>query len=410
MRSIFSRAGRTNTATSTATNAPVKNVHAAMHADSPGTRRQGRRRIWMLRLLFAAGGAAAVAGCAQLGYYAQAAQGQYSLWSDARSIDDWLGDPATDPRLKARLAKAQQIRKFAIHELGLPDNGSYKNYAALKRPYVLWNVVATPELSLRPIQWCFPIAGCVSYRGYYNKADALAYAAELRAEGDDVQVGGVPAYSTLGWFDDPLLSTFINYSDAEVARMIFHELAHQVVYVPGDTRFNESFAMSVEEAGVERWMEKYGNDVMRANYTQYMSRRADFMALLLEHRKELERLYARKIPVARKRAEKARTFVSLRRDYETLKLKWGGYAGYDRFFSERITNAHLASIADYNDYLPGFRNLLAGAKNFAFFYDVVKNLAQREKPVRDRLLTELSNPLARPPSQQAPVLTSDTPG
>jgi predicted aminopeptidase len=406
MRSIFSRrAGKQgNTAA-----VEQANAQSAMLPQAQARKRSGRR-VWMLRLLGVTGIAAAVAGCAQLGYYAQAAQGQYSLWSDARSIDDWLGDPATDPKLKARLAKAQQIRRFAVQELGLPDNGSYKNYAALKRPYVLWNVVATPELSLRPIQWCFPIAGCVSYRGYYDKADALAYAAELRAEGDDVQVGGVPAYSTLGWFDDPLLSTFINYSDAEVARMIFHELAHQVVYVPGDTRFNESFAMSVEEAGVERWMDKYGNDVMRANFAQYMSRRADFMALLLKHRNELEQLYARKIPVARKRAEKARNFVALRRDYETLKLKWGGYSGYDRFFSEPITNAHLASVADYNDYLPGFRTLLAGAKSFSFFYDVVKNLAQRDKPVRDRLLTELSNPLAQPPSQQAPVLTSDTPG
>jgi predicted aminopeptidase len=411
MRSIFSkRAGRQGNMAAVTQVSSQLETSAQKQVNLHSARHHGRRRVWMLRLLGVVGIAAAVAGCAQLGYYAQAAQGQYSLWSDARSIDDWLGDPATDPTLKARLAKAQQIRRFAVHELGLPDNGSYKNYAALKRPYVLWNVVATPELSLRPIQWCFPIAGCVSYRGYYDKADANAYAAELRAEGDDVQVGGVPAYSTLGWFDDPLLSTFINYSDAEVARMIFHELAHQVVYVAGDTRFNESFAMSVEEAGVERWMDKYGNDVMRANFARYMSRRADFMALLLKHRMELEQLYARKIPVARKRAEKARTFVALRRDYETLKLKWGGYAGYDRFFSEPITNAHLASIADYNDYLPGFRALLANAKSFPFFYDVVKNLAQRDKPVRDHLLSELSNPLAQPPSRQAPVLTSDSSG
>ena len=200
-----------------------------------------RARYWLAATAIAL----ALAGCAQLQYYFQAAQGQYALWSDARPIEDWLGDPATDPVLKARLEKALLIRRFAVRQLGLPDNASYKNYAALSRPFVLWNVVATPELSLRPIQWCFPIAGCVSYRGYYSKQDALAYAAELRAEGDDVQVGGVPAYSTLGWFSDPLLSTFINYSDAELARMVFHELAHQVVYVPGDSQFNEAFATSV---------------------------------------------------------------------------------------------------------------------------------------------------------------------
>ena len=192
-----------------------------------------------------------------------------------------------------------------MRELGLPDNASYKNYAALTRPFVLWNVVATPELSLRPIQWCFPIAGCVSYRGYYSKDDAQAYAAELRAEGNDVQVGGVPAYSTLGWFSDPLLSTFINYSDAELARMVFHELAHQVVYVQGDSQFNEGFATAVEEAGVERWLELYGTDPMREGYARYNARRQDFLELLVHHRKalvaELRQQDQRQAPSARRR-------------------------------------------------------------------------------------------------------------
>lgn len=350
------------------------------------------RRTLLTRLLLAALAAAVIGGCAQLGYYAQAAQGQYSLWSDARPIDEWIGDPATDPKLKARLAKAQLIRKFAVRELGLPDNGSYKNYAALKRPYVLWNVVATPELSLRPIQWCFPIAGCVSYRGYYSKTDAQAFADELRAEGDDVQVGGVPAYSTLGWFDDPLLSTFINYSDAELARMVFHELAHQVVYVPGDSRFNESFAMSVEEAGVQLWMDRYGDEAMRRNYAQYMTRRGDFLALLQSHRKLLEANYARKASAQRKRAEKARIFASLQRDYQLLKISWGGYAGYDRWFAEPLTNAHLASIATYNDFLPGFRTMLAASRTFPKFYAAVQTLAQQDKASRDQVLEQLSSP------------------
>ena len=331
-------------------------------------------------------------GCAQLGYYAQAAEGQYSLWSGARPVAQWLDDPATDAKLRARLARAQQIRRYAVRELGLPDNGSYKNYAALQRPFVLWNVVATPELSLQPLQWCFPIAGCVNYRGYYSKAAAEAYAAKLRADGDDVQVGGVPAYSTLGWFDDPLLSTFINYSDAELARMIFHELAHQVVYVAGDSRFNESFAVSVEEAGVQRWMAQNGTDASRAAYGQYLQRRQQFLALLLKHRDLLKAVYASDVPDDTKRRAKVAQFAALQADYRQLKTGWGGYAGYDRFFAEPLSNAHLAAIATYNDFLPGFRTLLAASRTFPAYYDAVRALSRRDQDVRDRFLERLSAP------------------
>ena len=328
-----------------------------------------------------------LAGCAQFKYYFQAAQGQYALWSDARPIDDWIGDPSIDPKLKARLEKAKLIRRFAVKELGLPDNASYKHYAALKRQYVLWNVVATPELSLRPVQWCFPIAGCVAYRGYYDKADAEAYAEELRKEGNDVQVGGVPAYSTLGWFSDPLLSTFINYSDAELARMVFHELAHQVVYVQGDSKFNEAFATAVEEAGVNRWLDLYGNDAMREAYARYSVRRQDFLALLVRHRQMLADNYASKATVRKKREEKLRIFASLQSEYQVLKANWGGYNGYDRFFAEPLNNAHLASVATYNDLLPGFRALLAQEKDFPHFYAAVRNMGNLPSVERhDRLL------------------------
>ena len=347
-----------------------------------------RARYWLL----AAGVALILVGCAQFKYYFQAAQGQYSLWSDARPIEDWLGDPSTDPLLKARLEKALLIRKFAVRELGLPDNASYKNYAALTRPFVLWNVVATPELSLRPIQWCFPIAGCVSYRGYYSKEDAQAYANELRAEGDDVQVAGVPAYSTLGWFSDPLLSTFINYSDAELARMVFHELAHQVVYVPGDSQFNEGFATAVEEAGVERWLELYGTDAMREAYTRYNARRQDFLELLVHHRKMLEVNYARKTSARHKREEKARIFAHLKSDYQKLKESWGGYSGYDRWFAEPLNNAHLSAVGTYHDYLPGFRTLLKKESTFVRFYAAVQKLAGLDLAQRRQQLELLGRP------------------
>lgn len=237
-----------------------------------------------------------ISGCAQLGYYAQAVEGQVSLLSSAKPIDQWLADPAVGDDLKSRLRRTQQIRAFAAKELGLPDNGSYKNYADLKRKYVMWNVVATPELSMKPQQWCFPVAGCVDYRGYYSKDAAEAFAAGLQRQGYDVRVSGVPAYSTLGWFNDPVLSTFIELPEAEVARMVFHELAHQVAYAPGDSQFNESFATAVEEIGVARWLDVQGSDKMREDYRVYRQRKQDFIGLLDIYRRQLEDNYARADP------------------------------------------------------------------------------------------------------------------
>ena len=342
-------------------------------------------------LIMAVAAAAMLASCSSLNYYAQAAQGQFTLLSDARPIEEWLADHNTAPKLRLRLETARQIRTFAVHELDLPDNQSYRNYASLARPFVLWNVVAAPELSLKPVQWCFPVAGCVSYRGYYSKEDAQAYAAELRAEGNDVQVGGVPAYSTLGWFNDPLISTFIYYPDAELARLLFHELAHQVVYVQDDSQFNESFASAVEEAGVERWLGGYGNQAMRDNYIKFSARKQQFLDLLLACRSSLEATYESKQSVAAKRAAKARQFQKLKDDYQVLKASWGGFAGYDRFFAEPLSNAHLAAIATYNDFIPAFRALLAREKTFPRFYAAARALAELDKDERHRRLKQLAD-------------------
>jgi predicted aminopeptidase len=354
-----------------------------------------------LRALLLAGTAAGLlASCSTLNYYSQAAQGQLELLSDSRPIDDWIADPGTSSKLRLRLETARQIRRYAVSEMSLPDNDSYKKYASLKRPYVLWNVVATPELSLRPLQWCFPVAGCVNYRGYYDKDAAMAYARELKADGNDVEVGGVPAYSTLGWFSDPLISTFINYPDAELARMIFHELAHQVVYVAGDSQFNESFASTVEEAGVERWMDRFGNQGMRDAYARYKSRKHDFLALLLKYRKALEQNYG---VVDRsdneKRAVKVRLFQELKDEYQVLKGNWGGYAGYDRFFEQPLSNAHLASIATYEDFVPAFRALLKRDGSFGRFYKSVRQLSELDRKERHRILKALV-----PPAPSAPLM------
>lgn len=344
---------------------------------------------WRIAML--CGVVAMVASCSHIGYYVQAAQGQYSLLSDARPIDDWISDPATSARLKTRLVKVREIREFAARELGLPDNGSFKSYTDLKRPFVLWNVVATPELSLKPEEWCFPIAGCVNYRGYYSKDEAQSFAKQLRSEGYDVQVGGVPAYSTLGWFNDPVLSTFISYPDPELARLVFHELAHQVVYIPGDSQFNESFATAVEEAGVERWMEKHGDDGLRKTHASYEARKQDFLELLLKYRAELVANYERQASNEDKRRQKAAIFKALVAEYQNIKAtRWNGYSGYDRWFAEPLSNAHLASIATYHDYVPAFRNLLEQEKTFAGFYAAVKDLSKLQGPLRNTRLAMLN--------------------
>ncbi|RJG00140.1 aminopeptidase [Noviherbaspirillum saxi] len=341
------------------------------------------------RALVCCGIAVLVGGCAQIGYFVQAAHGQFSLLSEARPIDEWISSPGTEGKLKSRLTRVKEIRAFAARELGLPDNDSYTTYADLKRPYVMWNVVATPELSLKPLQWCFPVAGCVNYRGYYSKGEAQAYAAELRAEKYDVEVSGVPAYSTLGWFKDPVLSTFIQYPDGELARLVFHELAHQVVYVPGDSKFNESFAVAVEEAGVERWMELHGDEKTRKAYGAYKERKRDFLALLLKQRKALTANYERDVSDDDKRKEKAAIFQALKDEYLVLKENWGGYSGYDRWFAEPLSNAHLSAIATYHDFVPGFRAMLAKQKDLGKFYAAVRSLSTLNKDERHRQLAGL---------------------
>ncbi|MDF3036744.1 MAG: aminopeptidase, partial [Paucimonas sp.] len=294
------------------------------------------------------------------------------------------------------------MRAFAVTELGLPDNGTFHTYTDLKRPYVLWNVVAAPELSLKAKQWCFPIAGCVNYRGYYDKKSAQAFADELRKDGWDVQVAGVPAYSTLGWFNDPVLSTFIGYPEAELARLIFHELAHQVVYAPGDSQFNESFATAVEEAGVERWLAMHGDDDMRKLNAGHDSRERDFLRLLMKTRRDLEENYNGAASDEDKRAKKQAIFAEMKLEYRTLRAAWGDYPGFDRWFEQPLSNAHLAAIATYHDFVPGFRALLAREKTFPRFFKAAKILAEMEEEARHRALTELA--------QSAPQLTAQADG
>lgn len=333
-----------------------------------------------------------ISGCSSLGYYVQAARGQWSLLASARPIDDWLDDPSVPEQLKDRLRLARRIREFASRELSEPDNASYTRYADLKRSAAVWNVFATPELSTQLKSWCYPFFGCASYRGYFDRADADRLAAELRTQGYDVAVGPVQAYSTLGWFDDPLLNTFINLPEPELARMIFHELAHQVLYVRDDTVFNESFATAVEREGVRRWLQVEGSDELRREWEHIEQRRSQFLQLLIETRNALDTVYAGSEPDAEKRLRKKEIFAQLQDRYHALRDgPWGGFNGYDRFFAQSLNNAHLAAIGAYYDRVPAFEALMRRTgSNMAAFFREVKRIAALPKDARDRALDELS--------------------
>lgn len=341
---------------------------------------------------------AGLAGCgataSDLGYYWQTVRGHWQILSGARPVDELIRDASTDPALRSRLETARRLREYSVTELGLPDNGSYRKYADLGRPFVVWNVVATPEFSLEPHQWCFPVAGCVTYRGYYGQADADKEAERLARTDHDVQVGGVAAYSTLGWFDDPLLSSFIGYPEAELGRLIFHELAHQLVYVKGDTVFNESFATAVEQLGLERWLATNGTLEQRRGWEAWQQRRDDFLVLLQRTRGRLDALYRAGGTATELRPAKAAIFLQLRAEYRQLRDdRWGGFAGYDRWFDRELGNAHLAAVSAYTAWVPAFRALFEqGGGDFGRFYAAVGELGRLDPAARRDALRGISEP------------------
>jgi len=337
-----------------------------------------------------------VAGCG-VDYYWQGASGQLDVVARAQPLDEAMA-ATPDPKLRERLALALEIRAFASSDLSLPDNASYTRYAELGRPFVVWNVFAAPALSLKPREWCFPVAGCVGYRGYFREEDARAEAARLAAEGFDVYLGGVPAYSTLGWFNDPLLSSFIRWPDLELARLVFHELAHQVVYVKDDTAFNEGFAVAVEEAGIERWIASRPPDErarLEAERARGERLRGIFRRLVADGRAELLAIYASGADPVDKEAAKRTVYAAMRTAYEQAKAGDRGLLGYDRWFAGEggrgPNNASLAAIGLYEDRRPAFRALLAAeGGDFPRFFDRVRALAGKPKPERNATLDRLA--------------------
>lgn len=357
-----------------------------------------RRWTTAALVLIAAVAVAALAGCntlAEAGYLRQSIAGHLDIVWRAKAVDEWIAAEDTPPPLRARLALARRMRDFAVFELMLHDSASYRRYAALDRPAAVWNVVAAPELSLQLKSWCFPVVGCVSYRGYFDRAEADALAATLQAQGWEAKVYGVPAYSTLGkteWLGgDPLLSTFIHWPEGELARLIFHEMAHQVAFAESDTLFNESFATAVERLGGQRWLAQ-STDAARAEYAAFDARRRDFKQLTLAVRDDLAAIYANPtFDDAAKRSAKAQRLRQLQADYAALKQqRWGGYAGYDRWFAE-ANNAAFGIQAAYDGQADAFVRLFEreGA-DFPRFYAAVRRLARLPKEERAATLAALS--------------------
>jgi predicted aminopeptidase len=307
--------------------------------------------------------------------------------SKRQPITRVIAEASTPPALRSQLESVAAIRDFASRELGLPDNGSYRSYADVGRRYVVWNAVAAPEFSVDAKEWCYPIAGCVAYRGYFSEDRARRFAARLRAEGFDVTVGGVAAYSTLGHFNDPVLNTMMGWNDVELAAIIFHELTHQLLYVPNDSSFNEALATTMEEEGVRRWLRAQGRDADLANHLVQQQHYVQVIELLSSTRDELRAVYASGLAPEAMREKKRAAFASMRASFASLKAGWGGHAPFEAWFDEDLNNAHLASIATYFTCVPGFeRELRAAGGDLSVFYARVRALAKLDQKTRDAMV------------------------
>jgi len=326
-------------------------------------------------------------GCQSTRYYAQAARGQFAILAQRESIEDLLAAPDTPDALRTQLQLVLEVRRFAQDQLQLPVGKSYTSYVELGREHVVWNVFAAPEFSLEPQSWCYPFAGCANYRGYFAKADAERFAKQLEERHNDVYVAGIDAYSTLGWFDDPILSSIASYPPPLLASVLFHELAHKLLYVKGDSAFNESFATVVEEIGLERWLKEQGQPTLREDAKRRHDRKQAFVALVSQTRNRLEALYASGIAPNEMRAEKRTIFEDLRTQYRQLRESWGGYAGYDAWFEEPLNNAKLDSVSIYHDYVPALLALLdAKHGDLPAFYEACRKLASEPADERRRAL------------------------
>lgn len=329
-------------------------------------------------------------GCETASFYGQAAYGHWQILANKQPIEDMLQQATLEQKVRQKLELIQQVREFAKTELSLPVGDNYRDYTDIQRPYVIWNLFAAPALSIEPLSWCFPVAGCVSYRGYFDEQAARQKAEELKARGFDVYVGGVAAYSTLGWFDDVVLSTFIARSDTSLLALLIHEIAHQQLYIKDDTAFNESFARAVEIEGVQRWFALHDQQQAFKDYIDDQRRHAAWVALLAAYRQKLAQLYQSSQSQEEKLANKQNLLADLGLAYTDFKVQWQNYSGYDRWMSDSLNNAKLATVGDYNDWVPAFRQVLREEKgDWLAFYQRCKVLSEMDRTQRDQSLRQL---------------------
>jgi predicted aminopeptidase len=334
-----------------------------------------------------------VSGCSP-GYYVQAVRGELRILAHRQSVQKLIADPQTPPRLKQQLQLVQQLRTFGRTELKLPVDDAYNKYVDLHRKYVVWDVQAAPEFSLEPKTWNYLFVGRLAYRGYFSEKSAQKCGDELAKQGFDVYVDGVEAYSTLGWFKDPLLNTFIDTAEPELAELLFHELAHKRVFAAGDTDFNEAFATMVGEEGAHRWLRAKCDAALLEQYDAALARERDFVRLVTATRERLQKIYASPMPPDEMRREKQRAFEDLRREYAEMKtMQWRGYSGYDEWFANQLNNAKLNTVANYYDYVPGFQRLLQmNGGDLGKFYSAAERLSKEPLSVRHQKLKAPAGP------------------
>ena len=352
-------------------------------ADSAAQPAAATLRWWQVRVLALASACALLAGCGTP-YLMQAASGEWQVLHERVPIDSVLADPHTPPAVHEHLEQVRAAREFASQELGLPDNKSYRSYADIGRPYVVWNVVAAPEFSLAPKRWCFPVAGCVAYRGYFHEQSARDFALALEEQGFDVAVDPVPAYSTLGKFADPVLSSMLRYGDDDLAATIFHELAHQLLYVRDDSEFNEAFATTVEYVGLERWLAHQGATARMQAFRDEQQRERELVSLLAATRARLEELYVAPLSHREMVVKKEEVFAQLSNEIRALERRQGvKYPLYEEWIAAGLNNARLASVATYFECVPGFMRLLhEEGDDLPRFYAAARKLAELPRSER----------------------------
>lgn len=326
--------------------------------------------------------------CTPFNFYRQIVTGHFAIVNKVRPIDQVLLDETVPQAVKDQLNYALQARQYASDVLQLPDNNSYKTYADIGRDTVTYNVFATEEFDLKPVTWCFLVVGCLSYRGYFSQAEAQAFADKLQIQGKDAHVGGSAAYSTLGWFDDPLLNTMLGWYNWQIAGMIFHELAHQQLFI-SDSSFDEAFATTVEALGLEHWLTTQDDLASLDTFNATQSREADFLAVLQTGKEQLQTLYRSGIDATQMRSQKQAVFDAMRAEHQLLTQKWGGQY-YSSWFAQELKNSHLLSVATYNDLVPAFRQLFADAgRDWNAFFQQAESLGKLKKEVRDQQLADL---------------------